>query len=249
MHLNQRKRNERWLKGFTLTEVLVVLVIIGILMFTFVLPKLTALFEDFNVKLPLMTRIIIGAVNFMKAYGIYVLGLFIFSIFSLVFASRKPAGSAIIDKYILKLPVLGKLVKQTNLARFSRTLASLLKAGMPILESVRITGESLSNAQYKQALFKAEAMVRAGSPLSAAMKNYPMLFPPLILSMVSVGEESGTVDSTLEEIATFYEGEVDQAVSNMSAILEPVLMLIVGAGVGVIAVGLIMPIYNLTQAV
>ena len=229
--------------------VLTAMLLLGIIMFTFVLPKLTALFADFDVKLPLMTRMIIGVVDFMKSYGIFILIVLIAAIAGFMFALRKAGFRNFLDKHVLQIPNFGRLIKYTNLARFARTLASLLHSGMPILESVKVTGEALNNNEYRVALVSVENMVRGGAPMSAALKNYKNLFPPMLVNMVEVGEESGAVDTILLEVASFYEEEVDQAVSNLSSILEPVLMIVVGVGVGILAMGLVMPIYSITQSI
>ena len=229
--------------------VLSAMFVVSVLMFTFVLPKLILLFEDFDVELPLLTRIIISVVNIMKEYGIFVLVGFVALVVGITTAARQPKVARLIDKMILKMPLFGQLVQFTNLARFARTLASLLHSGMPILESVKVTGESLNNGEFKQAIVKVEDYIRIGTQLSQAMSNYAHLFPPLIINMVAVGEESGTVDNILLEVAEFYEGEVNQAVSNLSSVMEPLLMIVVGAGVGIIAMGLVMPIYSITQSV
>lgn len=231
------------------TVVLSVMVLVVIVMFTFVLPKLTDLFNEFDVQLPFLTRVILGMVNFMKVYGIIVLLAFIAGMAGVMVMVKNPKIKVYLDALVLKMPVLGNIVKNTNLARFSRTLASLLHSGMPILESLNITGQSLTNNSYKKAVSKAENMVRSGSSISVALRGFPDLFPLLTVNMITVGEESGSTENILLDLALFYETEVDQSVSNLSSVLEPALMVIVGAGVGVLAVALIMPIYSITQSI
>ncbi len=229
--------------------VLTAMVLVMIVMFTFVLPKLTVMFEEFDVELPVLTRMILSSVAFFKSYGVFILLALIGAGAGFSVSLKNANVRGVVDSLILRVPILGKVVKYTNLARFSRTLASLLRAGMPILESIKVTGESLGNSRYREAIAEANKLIRSGTQLSVALKNYPALFTPLLLSMVTVGEESGTVDSVLEEVAAFYEAEVDQTVGNLSSVLEPLLMLIVGVGVAILAMGLIMPIYSITQAV
>lgn len=229
--------------------VLSVMVLVVIVMFTFVLPKLTDLFNEFDVQLPFLTRVILGIVNFMKVYGVIVLLAFMAGMAGVFVMLKNPKVKVYLDALVLKVPVLGNIVKNTNLARFSRTLASLLHSGMPILESLNITGQSLTNHSYKKAVAKAEDMVRSGSSISVALRGFPELFPLLMVNMITVGEESGTTENILLDLALFYETEVDQSVTNLSSVLEPALMVIVGAGVGVLAVALIMPIYSITQSI
>lgn len=227
--------------------VLTVMALVVIVMFTFVLPKLTELFSDLNVQLPFLTRVVLGAVDFMKHYGVFVLLVFVAAGAGFFAALKNPKAKVFVDALALKMPVIGKIVRNTNLARFSRTLASLMHSGMPILEALNITGQSLTNSSYKKAVGRAESLVRSGSTISVALRSFPDLFPLLAVNMITVGEESGSTESILADLAGFYETEVDQAVSNLSAVLEPALMVVVGIGVGILAVALIMPIYSITQ--
>ena len=229
--------------------VLFAMFLVSVVMFTFVLPKLTSLFDEFEVELPVLTRAILALVGFMKSYGLFILLAAIAGVAGLVASLRYPSVRFVLDGLALRAPIVGQVAKYTNLARLCRTLASLLRSGMPILESIRVTGEALGNSRYRAAINEAEKLIRSGTQLSATLRNYPKLFTSLLVSMVTVGEESGTVDAVLEEVAEFYEAEVDQTVSNLSSVLEPALMLIVGIGVAILALGLIMPIYSITQAV
>jgi type IV pilus assembly protein PilC len=229
--------------------VMVALVLVGITMFTFVLPKLTSTFKEFDVELPLITKVVIGIVDFFAAYGLLVFPFLILLAFGFMYWRKTSSGKTVIHKAVLYMPVFAPIVKKINMARFVGIFSSLLKSGMPIVDALNVAGDVLGNIYYKQVVKDASAKVKVGSPLALAFKKNPKLFEPLVVQMMEVGEESGTVDLVLAEVARFYEQEVDQTMKNLSSILEPVLMLIIGSAVGVLAVALISPIYSITQNV
>ncbi len=229
--------------------VLIALLLVGFSMFTFVLPKLTATFKEFDVELPLMTKIVIGTVDFFAAYGILLMPVFIALGVGFFYWRTTEPGKAVVHKVILYVPVLGKIVKKINLARFLGVFASLLKSGMPIVDSLNVSAEVVGNVYYKKVIADSALKVRGGSPLSFLFKKNPHLFDSIVVQMMEVGEESGTTDTVLSEVAHFYESEVDQTMKNLSSILEPVLMLVIGIVVGILAVALISPIYSITQNV
>ncbi|MBX4187756.1 MAG: type II secretion system F family protein [Candidatus Doudnabacteria bacterium] len=229
--------------------VMVALVLVGFTMFTFVLPRLTSTFKEFDVQLPLMTRIVIGTVDFFASYGLLTMPVFIGLVFGFLYWRKTEPGKAVVHKVVLYLPIFGKIVKKINTARFLGIFASLLKSGMPIVDSLNVSCDVVGNIYYKQSISQAAAKVKVGTSLAATFKKNTNLFDPLMVQMMEVGEESGTTDVILNEIAMFYEGEVEQVMKNLSSILEPVLMLVIGAVVGVLAIALISPIYSITQNV
>ena len=149
---------------------------------------------------------------------------------------------------ILHLPIFGPIVKKVNLARFSITLSSLLKSTIPIVDAVRIAGETCKNVRYKGALLNATENLSKGEQLSDTLASSPKLFPPMVTEMVMVGEKTGEIDHLLQELASFYSDEVDKTMKNFSTIIEPVIIIMLGVGVAGIAVSIIMPMYSLTQA-
>jgi type IV pilus assembly protein PilC len=227
--------------------VLGVLVIVGFIMFTFILPKLTSTFKDFNVQLPITTRIVIGVVDIFSHYGILILAGIIFAVFGLLYWRKTPSGKTVIHKVLLYLPIFGPIVKKINITRFVRVFSSLLKSGMPIVEALEVSSHVLGNIYYQRVVNDAAVKVKIGSPLSAGFSKGDNLFPPLVVQMMQVGEESGTTDTILSEVANFYDAEVDNTMRNLSSIMEPVIMVIIGAVVGVLAVSIITPIYQITQ--
>jgi type IV pilus assembly protein PilC len=227
--------------------VLVALMIVGFVMFTFILPKLTSTFKDFNVTLPLTTRIVIWIVDVFAHYGFIIMGLVILAASGFVYWRKTAGGKVVIHKVVLYLPIFANIVKKINLARFLRVFVSLIKSGMPMVESLEVSSKVVGNIYYQKIIMDASSKVKIGLPIVAAFKKDPRLFPTLVTEMMEVGEESGTTDVVLEEIANFYEAEVDQTMKNLSSILEPVLMIIIGVVVGTLAVALITPIYTITQ--
>ncbi|MBX4204982.1 MAG: type II secretion system F family protein [Candidatus Doudnabacteria bacterium] len=227
--------------------VLVVLALVGFAMFTFVLPKLTATFVEFNIKLPITTRIVIAIVNIFAHYGILVMIGFFAAIFGFLYWRKTDSGHTVIHKLILYVPVIAPIVKKINLARFISVFSALLKSGMPIVDALEISSHVVGNIYYQKVIADAAAKIKIGSALSTGFTKEPQLFPPLVVQMMQVGEESGTTETVLNEVALFYENDVDQTMKNMSSILEPVLMVIIGIVVGFLAVSLITPIYQITQ--
>ncbi len=229
--------------------IMIALGIVGFLMFTFVLPKLTATFVDLKVELPLMTRIVIAVVNIFARYYLFI-ALGAVGVVLLFLRWRKTeSGRKVLHKLVFYTPLISGIVIKINLARFVRVFASLIKSGMPIVESLEVSSKVVGNIYYQQVIADAASKVKIGSPLTLAFKKNPMLFPNLVVEMMEVGEESGTTDTVLTEVANFYEQDVDQTMKNLSSILEPVIMMVIGAVVGFLAVALVTPIYNITQSI
>jgi type IV pilus assembly protein PilC len=229
--------------------VMAALGIVGFLMFTFVLPKLTASFTDMNVELPMMTKVVMALVDIFAKYGIIIFIGIIGMVIGFVYWRRTDSGKAVIHKAVLYIPVFAPIVIKINMARFVRVFSSLIKSGMSIVEALEVSSNVVGNIYYQKVIREAASKVKIGSPLTTAFKKEPKLFSHLVVQMMEVGEESGTTDVVLTEVASFYEAEVDQTMKNLSSILEPVLMMVIGAVVGFLAVALITPIYSITQSI
>ena len=221
---------------------------IGIAMITLVIPKITGIFEEVNATLPLPTRILIAISDFAVAHGLILAGLSIAMAIIFVRLIHSPRGRFIWHGLLLSLPILAPILRKINLAKFARTFSSLIKTDIPVVQAFQITASTLGNSHYRAAVESAAERVKKGVQIATILKEYDKLFPPLIVQMVLVGEETGTIDTILEELAAFYEDDVDRTMSNLTTILEPVLILILGLGVGALAVSIIMPIYSLTQS-
>jgi len=231
------------------TIIVLLIIIIGILMMIFMVPVLTATFKDLNVTLPLSTKLIIGLSDFLKVhYLIFFVGMaLVISIFSGWI--RTKGGKRSVDWFVLKLPVFGNLVIEYNSAIIMRTISSLITAGVSMTESIEITGKVVQNSFYKPILTKAVAEIQKGVLLSAVFEHQVKLFPVFVSELAMVGEETGNLPQMLEKGATFYEGEIDQVTKNLSTIIEPLLMIVIGIAVGFFVVAMIGPMYSLTSAI
>ncbi len=229
--------------------ILSVMIIIGILMLMFVVPTLTATFVELNVKLPATTQLVISSSDLLTANPIAVIAGIILLILGAIMLSRTHRGKRGFEFVMLRMPIIGNLVKETNAARMSRTFSSLLSSGVDMVAAMSITGDVLQNSYYKEALIEAEQEIQKGSSVSAVFSRYDHLFPPMVNEMIAVGEETGKLPAMLLQIALFFESEVDQKTKDMSTIIEPFLMVIIGAAVGFFAVSIITPIYSLSSGI
>ncbi len=229
--------------------VITAMVGIGIAMMVLVIPKITSIFEEVDAVLPLPTRILIGISDFIITNGLWLAIGFILLIILFIRLIHTSKGRLVWHGFLLKLPIISPILRKINLAKFARTFSSLIKTDIPVVQSFQITASTLGNAHYRRAIDNAAERVKKGVQMATILSEYPKLFPPLVVQMVSVGEETGTTDTILGELAIFYEEDVDRTMSNLTTILEPILILMLGAGVGALAVSIILPIYTLTQAV
>lgn len=224
--------------------ILSALFIIGALMMIFVVPTLTQTFNELGIALPVTTRIIIGSSNFILAYFWYVLAGLTAAAFLFARALRTSRGKRVFDALVLRAPIFGSLIREFNSARFARTLSSLLTAGVSITRSLEITASVLGNTRFRESLAGAAEIIQKGKPLHEILALHPDLFPPMVTQMVQVGEETGTVSRMLLRLALFYEDEVNTVTKNLSSVIEPILMVVIGAVVGFFAISMVQPIYG-----
>ncbi len=228
--------------------VITAVIIVGILMLVFVVPTLTNTFTELKVPLPFATRAIIAISNFMVGnVALVFIGLIALVVSGIAFV-RSRRGSDIVIAASLHLPVIGELVRETYAARASRTLSSLLSSGVPVLEALAITKEVVYADAFAAVVSEAEERVKKGEALSVSFAEHTKLYPILMGDMLSVGEETGKVADMLKQIAEYYEGDVAEKTKDLSTIIEPVLMLLIGTVVGIFAVAVIQPIYSLSSA-
>lgn len=224
------------------------MIVIGVLMMVYMVPTLTATFVGLGIKLPLSTRIIIAISNFLKDYFVFViLGTFIMA-FLTVFAYRTKRGQRVADYIFIKMPIIGSMVKQVNSARTARTLSSLLSSGVDIVLAIGVTRDVIQNSYYKEVLEKIQNVIQKGEPISNVFSANANLYPIFVSEMVSVGEETGKIGEMLLNVAVYYEDEVDQKTKDISSIIEPVLMIFIGVGVGIFALSMLGPTYSLADA-
>jgi len=231
------------------TIVIAAIIVVGILMLIYVVPTLTSTFKELGVEVPLTTRIIVALSDFLVANVTLALLTIAALIVGAVAFVRSRWGSAIVLLCALHLPVIGELVRETYTARASRTLSSLLSAGVPVLDALSITKEVVRASSFAGVIGEAEMHVKKGELLSLAFAEHTRLYPILMSDMLAVGEETGKVAEMLKQIAEFYEEDVAQKTKDLSTVIEPVLMLLIGTFVGVFAVSMIAPIYSLSSAI
>lgn len=225
------------------------IVLIGILMFVYVVPTLTSTFKELGVELPLSTRLVVGLSDAINNH----LLLLVFGIVALIggaiYAMRRPRTRRIVDYVSIRLPVIGPLLREVNAARTTRMLSSLLSSGVDIRRAISITTDVLQNSYYKDMLTEVEVVVQKGEPLSTLFRTHTELYPIMVGEMMEVGEETGKLASMLVDIATFYEGEVEAKTKDLSTIVEPVLMIFIGAAVGFFAISMLSPMYSIMDAI
>ncbi|HNW09390.1 MAG TPA: type II secretion system F family protein [bacterium] len=252
LYLQSKKDHELKMKvrNALTYPVVIIIAMIGIVIFLviFVLPNITALFKDLDAELPIATRIVIAVSDFFQAHSIVVglslvVGLTIF----IKFIHTK-TGKKVFDRLFLKLPIISPIIQKINLARMSRSLSSLIKTDIAIVETFNITSRIVGNTIYKETLQEVAEQLKKGQKIAEVAKKYPHIFPPVITQMISVGEETGALDEVLENLANFYEDEVFQTMNTLPTIIEPILMLCIGFGVAIIALAILMPMYSLTES-
>jgi type IV pilus assembly protein PilC len=228
--------------------ILIAMFIIGTAMMIYVVPTLASTFKELEVDLPMSTRAIIALSDFLQNSAILAIAILALIITGFYFGIKSEIGKRVISLIILHIPVIGSIAKETNAARTGRTLSSLLKAGVPVIRAVNITRDVVQNPYFKEVLGRAEEVIQKGTPMASVFHEAEHLYPPFLGEMVAVGEETGELPQMLERVANFYEDEVSQRTKDMSTIIEPFLMIIIGAAVGFFALSMIQPIYSLGDA-
>lgn len=242
---------ERRIRGALMYPAVIVfaMIVIAVLMFLFVIPTLLKTFTELDVQLPLTTRIVLGLSNLIQYHGLPVLIVIIMIIGSVYYWSKRPSGKRVIHALFLKIPLIGPLVQEVNTARTSRTLSSLLGSGVDVVESVTITANVVQNVHFREVLVKAAAAIKTGDMMSKTFEKDSKLYPVFFSEMMSVGEETGKIGEMLMGVATYYEDDVSQKTKDMSTIIEPFLLLLIGAAVGFFAVSMIQPMYSLVNVI
>ncbi len=220
-------------------------VILGVVLSVFILPKLVRMFESFRMELPTMTKAFLNLANFLVDYGWYLLGGGVVLIVFFSFIVRTPAAKPVLHKLTLQIPILKRLSKGLNLARTTRALSILLKSGVPITESITITSHVVNNIYFQRELQGALKALKQGRSLASALTNETYV-PKMANRMINVGEKSGHLEESLAYLASFHEEEVNNITRNLSSIIEPILLIVIGVVLGLLAVAIISPIYQFT---
>ena len=228
--------------------ILVAFVVTAIIM-VFVVPSFKDVFKSFGADLPAPTLVVIAISDFVVKYWIIVFGVPIAGIYLFLQAWRRSLEvQRVMDRLLLKLPIFGEIIRKATIARWTRTLATMFAAGVPLVESLDSVGGAAGNAVYLDATIKIQNEVSSGTSLTIAMQN-ANLFPNLVTQMVAIGEESGSLDAMLGKVADFYEEEVDDAVASLASLMEPLIMVILGIVIGALIIAMYLPIFKLGSVI
>jgi type IV pilus assembly protein PilC len=230
-------------------SILVVAFIITAVIMIFVIPAFKDLFSNFGADLPAPTLVIIAISDFFVEYWWAIFGTVGFSVWYFFYTwKRSEKMQSTMDRMLLKLPVFGELIRKATIARFARTLSTMFAAGVPLVEALDSVAGASGNRVYYDATKQIQSDVTTGTSLTVAMQNTEV-FPNMVLQMVSIGEESGALDSMLSKVADFYEGEVDDAVEGISSLMEPIIMVVLGTLIGGMVIAMYLPIFKMGQAI
>lgn len=224
--------------------IFIVMLIVGYLMMVLVVPKLAATFLDIGAELPMSTKILILLSNIMLNYWYLAIGGVIGLIYVMRLVLRTAGGKKGVDALILRMPIIKGLSRKLNSARMCRTLGILVDSGVPIVKALEILSKTLSNHYFSESLSNAALEIQKGKTLFESLKKYSGVYPPLVMQMIAVGEETGSLTKVLSKLAEFYEDEVNELTKNLSTIIEPIMMVIIGTGVGFFALSMITPMYS-----
>lgn len=213
----------------------------------FVIPTFQSMFESANIPLPLPTRLVIGLSKALKTYWWAVLAAIGSGVFLLRRYYATPNGKLQIDRLLLKAPVLGDVLRKSAVSRFTRTLGTLISSGVSILDGLEITAKTSGNRVIQDAIMESRASIAGGETIAAPLKK-SQVFPPMVISMIAVGEQTGGLDEMLTKIADFYDEEVDAAVSGLLALMEPVMIVFLGVVVGGMVIAMYLPIFDMVNA-
>lgn len=220
-----------------------------IFLISFFIPKLAPIFKEFGGDLPALTRGIIGFSRWVTDYGIVLAVVLALGIFALVRAARTEAGRRMVERAVLRLPLVGYIAARFALVRFCRMLGTLVGAGVPLVASLRVAREALGNQTLADAVSHAIEEVQRGSPLSQSLAPAEQLFPPSVVEMIAVAEETGRLDSELVRLAGTYEGELDRQMRILVSLAEPALLFVVAGLIGLVVVGMLLPVFTLQDLV
>lgn len=225
--------------------ILTIAVVIVSFLLGFVVPRFKETFESFGAKLPGVTLMVIAAGEFVKGNIIYMIICLVGIIWAILLLKRTERGAYVIDGLILKVPVFGELIRKIAITKFSRTLGSLVKSGVSILESLEVAGKTCGNKIIEEAVMKSRISIREGERVADPLKKSGV-FPPMVVQMIAIGEETGALDDMLNKISDFYDRESNATIATMSSLIEPILILFLGTVVGGILIAMFLPIFSLS---
>lgn len=248
-NLEKQHRLKGSIKGALTYPVIVLtgMVLVMIVMMIFVVPQLTTLYDSLGIELPLPTKIVVGMSDALRNFWPLIIGFWVIVVFGIKRWHASSAGRVMMDTIILKLPVFGKLVKQTILTEFTRTFGLLVGSGTLVVQSLEQAADVTGNIIFREAILDIAKRVEKGMTIGDAMSSYA-IFPPILVQMVKIGEDTGKLDESLLKVSEYFEREVDQTVKTLTTAMEPLIMVMLGIGVAFLVISIITPIYNLTSS-
>ncbi len=249
--LKKEKELSDKIKGAMMYPVIILVTGFGMSLFLafYILPKIVPIFTGLKMKLPWTTRLLIAFSGLVEKYGAYLLVAILAGVAFLIWLARQKFTQPFFHKLLITLPIVRDIVRHANLARFTRTLGTLLASGLNIVDSLTIAANTTTNYYYRRSLLAVIKTTNKGSRLADGLAKFRAYFPDMAIRMIAVGEESGKLEETLFYLADFYETEVDNATKNLSTLIEPILLIVIGLGVGFLALSIITPIYSITGGV
>jgi type IV pilus assembly protein PilC len=237
-------------KGAMTYPAVVMTVCIGasVFMLMFIIPTFAQMFKDFGGQLPLPTRIVMGLSDFLRANWYILLGAIVGAVIAVRRYYKTVSGRYRIDRGLLRMPILGSVIRKAAVARFTRTLGTLVSSGVPILNGLEITARTAGNKVIEEAVLKTRTSISQGNTIAEPLKECGV-FPPMVVQMIGVGEQTGALDEMLEKVADFYDSEVDTAVSALTSIIEPVMIVVMGGIVGSMLIAMYLPMFKLASVV
>ncbi|MBN2644320.1 MAG: type II secretion system F family protein [Desulfuromonadaceae bacterium] len=229
------------------TVISIAVIVIGVIL-VFVIPAFEKMFKDFGGALPAPTQIVINMSNFVQDYILVIIGAIIFLIFAFKKIYATTRGREVMDELALKSPIFGVLIRKVAVAKFTRTLGTMVSSGVPILDGLEITSKTAGNKVIEKAIIKVRQSISEGNTIADPLVKSGV-FPPMVCQMIAVGEQAGSIDAMLNKIADFYDDEVDDAVNNLTSMMEPLLMLFLGTTVGGLVVAMYLPIFKIAGTV
>jgi type IV pilus assembly protein PilC len=224
------------------------LVLVGVLMMIFVIPQLSGILQESGQELPPMTKLLIGASDFLKSFWWLLLLLAVGLGIGYRYMSRTPQGKVYLDRFKMRVPIFGQIFQHIYLVRFSRSLSTLVASGIPITQSLEITADVVGNTIYKDLTLRTIQEVEGGHSISSAF-NQSRDIPVMLSQMLEVGEQTGKLDMILDRLADFYARELENLVTNLVSLIEPLILLVMGGAVALLVVAILLPLYNLSSAI
>ncbi len=240
------KRKVKGAMVYPAAIVIVSVVAVAILL-TFVIPTFATLFKDLGGQLPLPTRIVIALSDFLRKYFLLIVAVIIGLIIAVRYYYKTEVGRLQIDSLMIKVPIFGTLIKKQAIARFSRTLSTLLSSGVNILDALEITSGTTGNKLVENAVLRSRTSIAQGESIADPLSKEKALFPPMVVQMITIGEQTGGLDEMLSKVADFYDDEVDQAVANLMNALEPLVIVVLGGVIGGMVMAMYLPIFKMAQ--